>query len=352
MSVPRLCIIGNSHVACIKLALDDRPELAPAIDFFAASANRISRLGLAKGHLLRTGNARILKQMRAVSAGRGQIDLREYDAFALVGVGFEYRDFVRAFRTHCLHRHRDWQSGRDLIGDAAFRAFLADLYVYRPAYRLAREIAGVRPEAPWLIVAAPFPVETVFDDPAFAALGALRGSPYFRGIAALYRSCAEAAAASGGAAVSFQRPETLAAPGFTAPRYNSRPVGLGRAVDPEDAAWFRGEDRARPLAHERGVRPAAARRHRRAFRPRRPRGGRRRGLTAPGPSIANSRCTAGDVIHGGPFTKVASGLTGRGLSLYITDQPDGLSAHCAQACAAPRARRRSRGRRLISVTPP
>ena len=95
----------------VKLAADDAGPSRAGIDFFTVSANRMEALGL-HGHEMRLSGNEGRHQFRAVAGGKEAIDVRNYDAFAFVGIGFEYRDFLRVFRTHCLYRHRAWRAGR------------------------------------------------------------------------------------------------------------------------------------------------------------------------------------------------------------------------------------------------
>ena len=237
MSVERLCIFGNSHVACLKIAHAEAPDALPPTDFYAASANSISAFRLRDARWLDPGRGAAGRQIAAFSGGDGRIDLAAYDAFALVGVCFQLRDFLRIFRRHCLWRHRRWRGDRALISDGAFGAFLQALYRYRAAYRLAREIAAVRPGAPILFLPAPSPAPAMFDMKADVSFRPLRKTSYFAEIDGIHRAGAAAAAASVGARTLFQRDETCVAPGFTAARFNEAPVGLRRPETISAESW-------------------------------------------------------------------------------------------------------------------
>jgi hypothetical protein len=233
----RLCVIGSSHVACLKVAADQDAAGLPPTDYFASSANTASDLRLSGGRWLDPGSGEARRQIAAVSGGDGRIDLAAYDAFALVGVCFQLRDYLRVFRRHCLWRHREWRAERGLLSDGAFRAFQASLYHFRPAYRLAAEIAAVRPGAPILFLTAPSPTTGLFDEKADAAFAPLRKTGYFAEIDRLHRAGAAAAARSVGARVIFQQDATLAAPGFTDARFNREAVGLQRPERIREDAW-------------------------------------------------------------------------------------------------------------------
>lgn len=237
----RLCVIGNSHVACLKLAAEAPPAGLPPADWFAASANSTSALRLAENRFLTADDSRVRRQFAAVSGGRERIDLADYDAFALVGICVQLRDVLRFFRSHCLWRHREWRAERALISDANFRAYLAGLYGWRPAYGLARRIAAVRPGAPVLLLPAPAPNPTALGDKTMAEVAALRDTPYFAELDRLHRAIAARAAAAAGARLVLQRDATLAAPGFTAARFGVGSVGLQgpRAASPGQGSGVR-----------------------------------------------------------------------------------------------------------------
>jgi len=245
MSAARLCVIGSSHVACLKLAeTGGAPTGLPATEYFAASGNLIAELHLTDGrYLAAAAGGAVAPQLAAVSAGKTRIDLADYDAFALVGVCFQFRDILRLFRSHCLWRHRDWRGARALIGDAGFAEFLRGVYRFRPAYRFARDIAAVRPDAPVLLLPSPFPTAAVLEEQGMRDLRDLRDTSYFAEIVRLHRDAATAAARSVGARVLFQRDEAVAAPGFTAPRFNEAAVGL-RAADKTSPGQWHEEKRA------------------------------------------------------------------------------------------------------------
>lgn len=235
----RICILGNSHTACLKLAEDEgRPAGLPPTDWFAASANRVGGLRCEDGRALVAEDPATSAQFAAVSGGRTRIELADYDAFALVGVCFQPRDFLRFFRRHCLWRHRDWGAGRALVADDTFRAFLANLHRWRPAYRLAREIAAARPDAPLLLVSAPWPSPQLLEEQGQRHLRPLRGTPYFAELDRLRRAAAEAAAAAVGARAVFQDPATFDRAGFTDRRFSEGPIGLRAARKLTPGVWL------------------------------------------------------------------------------------------------------------------
>lgn len=225
------CFLGNSHLACLKLAADRDPRLVPGGEtaWFAGSSSSMNGLKLEKGHCLAPRGERLKAQMAAVSGGIDRIDLTAHDLFVIVGIGLDYRDVFRLFRGHCLASDvaQGRQAGRAPVSASFFRAFLADMHATRPGERIARQIRAVNPAARVMILPAPYPSETILDhEEASGALAGLRGSDCFAQMVEIHLAAATRAAAAAGAELVPQDPATLAAPGFTMARYNAQAVGL------------------------------------------------------------------------------------------------------------------------------
>ncbi|WP_299134703.1 hypothetical protein [uncultured Amaricoccus sp.] len=245
--VNRLCFIGNSHLACVKLAIDaDRSALlARSVDYFAGSGYLMDKFHLVDGHFLTTDDAYLLTQMTSTSAGRDRIDMREYDAFVMVGLGIEYRDLFQLFRMHCLASDRKLSAGREVISDSFFTEFLARAYRNRAGYGLTRLIRTASP-APVIFLSSPYPSETIIGDKVNAHLRKLRGTSYFGDLVDFFVQCADSAAASVGAMFIPQSDDTLAAPGFTREALNHRAVGLAPPKVTRAENWHREKSTADP----------------------------------------------------------------------------------------------------------
>lgn len=227
----RICFLGNSHLASLKLAADRDPRLIPGgqAAWFAGSASSMNGLKLEKGQNLVPRGDRLKAQMAAVSGGIDRIDLTAYDLFVIVGINLEYRIVFGLFGTHCLASDvaRGRQAGRAPVSASLFRAYLADIYATRPGKRIARQIRAVNPAARVMILPAPYPSETILDHEASSkALAGLKGSDCFAEMAETHLAAATGAAAALEAELVPQDPATLAAPGFTMARYNARAIGL------------------------------------------------------------------------------------------------------------------------------
>ncbi|MCP8893382.1 hypothetical protein KYK29_00455 [Shinella daejeonensis] len=86
----RVCVIGNSHVACVKRAWDDIRHEQPGVEltFFAARGRALQFLEVA-GRVLAAGDERLRENLVFTSGGRAEIDPEEYDFFLLFGLGFQ-----------------------------------------------------------------------------------------------------------------------------------------------------------------------------------------------------------------------------------------------------------------------
>ena len=90
----RVCVIGNSHTACLKLAWNDLHFRLPniALTFFADRASGVAAMEPTNGGLIPVSD-RVRKAISHTSGGHGVIDLRKYDATLLVGLTSGYPKF-------------------------------------------------------------------------------------------------------------------------------------------------------------------------------------------------------------------------------------------------------------------
>jgi hypothetical protein len=85
----KVCVIGNSHAACIKRAWDEFlvPKFKDSFEltFFAARGQKLKDLALKNGELVPLTD-RLRKSIEFTSDGFSSIRLKEYDVFLLVGL--------------------------------------------------------------------------------------------------------------------------------------------------------------------------------------------------------------------------------------------------------------------------
>lgn len=106
----KICIIGNSHIAALKLAWTEMSDTRHQDDivFFGHRGTKIADLAAQDG-VLAPENQRLRKAMRFTSGGLAVIDPKAYDIILVHGVGVEAfflpedRFFTRKFRHAAVH---------------------------------------------------------------------------------------------------------------------------------------------------------------------------------------------------------------------------------------------------------
>jgi len=84
-----ICVIGNSHIAALKLGWDEISKNFPHIDlrFFGAPSNALKDLTVSGSRLL-PGNEKLAKMLQVTSGGDPVVEVGDYDAFLFYGLGF------------------------------------------------------------------------------------------------------------------------------------------------------------------------------------------------------------------------------------------------------------------------
>lgn len=81
----KICVIGNSHVASIKKALQGFKDSSLEVDFFADRGVRLRKLEV-DGGVLRTRDEDVRRVLEYTSGGKSEICVDEYDIFILYGL--------------------------------------------------------------------------------------------------------------------------------------------------------------------------------------------------------------------------------------------------------------------------
>lgn len=106
----RLCLIGNSHLSAFRLALDhiSLPDtITPT--FFGAMRDRLRMVEPQHNRLVPTEKV-VRDSFKRTSGGKGEIAIRQYDAFVLVGLSASMK---RCLRFHRRHRWYGLQQGAE-----------------------------------------------------------------------------------------------------------------------------------------------------------------------------------------------------------------------------------------------
>lgn len=137
----RGCVIGNSHVAALKLGWQavkaDYPEIE--IDFFAGPRQRLSKTFVRKGVL--TTRDEIVAENLRLTGGSDRIDLRSYDFFCVSGGGASSRILLLMQADHMPYGGSN--SGEMYISEAYLRA----CYEARLRHSAAKHLVDLLTEA-------------------------------------------------------------------------------------------------------------------------------------------------------------------------------------------------------------
>jgi hypothetical protein len=234
MSEFRVCVIGNSHIAAVKQAWDNRaPKVSSdlATTFFSAQVRLMEHLVL-DGRVLVPTQDELAAKLRYTSGGTSVIDIDAYDAFVLIGSGFGV-DLLKFREIGGTAAHLAYGPVEPLMSERCYDAVMAAVLRDSMAIRLIRTIRAIE-DKPALIVAAPYLSERLleedlkddlrFHDPLFME----RYVPRCRAVC-------EAVAAELGSEVVWQDEETVAMPGFTKIAYGLNPIRFAmRGQKPRD----------------------------------------------------------------------------------------------------------------------
>jgi hypothetical protein len=96
MTTPaRICLIGNSHLACLKLAWDQCRDRFPGYDvsFFGARGHRMIHMEREGDHLVSRRPA--VRESLVVTGGAESIDTTQFDGFGLCGLSLLFPQLDR-----------------------------------------------------------------------------------------------------------------------------------------------------------------------------------------------------------------------------------------------------------------
>ncbi|WP_198007895.1 glycosyltransferase family 32 protein [Methylovulum miyakonense] len=160
----KVCVMGNSHLAALKLAWDElvvdnnRNELV----FFGARANAMVHMEIRNGCLFPTDE--LTKQdIIFTSGGLESIDFNGFDAVLLYGLACDVRIFSLALATHKLENIED--PSRQVMTQACFTRVCQDVVSHNLLYKLAAMVRSVV-DLPIFISPSPFPSRECVNDPS------------------------------------------------------------------------------------------------------------------------------------------------------------------------------------------
>jgi hypothetical protein len=152
-----ICIIGDSHIAAIRLAAQERGDLTigHSLTFFGAPFPFFAGLE-ASGRVLNPTTAELRDRFVSTSGGKPVIDVESYDCFIIVSLGFGIGPLV--FLNNSFHSDCFLGSVGDKyrISDECFLASSQDILSRYDAFRVVGMIRAIK-KAPIVIVPTPNP---------------------------------------------------------------------------------------------------------------------------------------------------------------------------------------------------
>ncbi|HEY0293123.1 MAG TPA: hypothetical protein VGC51_12465 [Hansschlegelia sp.] len=153
----RICLIGDSHIAALRLGWQRIRARYPhvEIDFFGGAGSKMKKLRSDKRGALVPASEALRQDILLTSGGLDRIVLADYDAFALVGMGF---GLIRLFHLSKFQRTIDMIATVQpphLISNEVFqRACMTSLRNCR-AVQIAREIR-TQSKRPIVLIRQPY----------------------------------------------------------------------------------------------------------------------------------------------------------------------------------------------------
>jgi len=155
------CVIGNSHVAALKLGWDRVSAEYPnvRITFFAAPATEMESLEVC-GTTLKPGTPS-LERYLVLSGKAGQIDTESYDGIALHGMGFSNRFTRSIYNRYRLLEHVPRRNGF-LISRDGFSEALHGLLISSMGWRVAEKVREALGRPP-IMLCQPHPGQRIVE---------------------------------------------------------------------------------------------------------------------------------------------------------------------------------------------
>lgn len=141
----RLCVIGNSHVAALKLGWDRIGAGAlpgwsgTSATFFGAPSDGMRHVQLEDGCIVPT-RPKIAENFRFLSGGLDRIRLADFDAVLLVGLNVSSKRILRFYKTHAWVGLKGL-AGKTLVHPAFAAEFMAERYGTTQLVSMAAMIA-------------------------------------------------------------------------------------------------------------------------------------------------------------------------------------------------------------------
>lgn len=155
----KVAVFANSHVAMLKHATDEKTPEGWMPTYFAAPAKRMEGLRpVGNSSRLKPKDEYLRKYISMTSGGLDELDLKDYDAFVLVGLTAKLQTAIRIFQKFQPLAHRVSDDVR-LISEAAFMQALHDAFSITNAAQYLKMLS--KTGRPLVFVPAPLPSESL-----------------------------------------------------------------------------------------------------------------------------------------------------------------------------------------------
>ena len=217
------CIVGNSHLAALKLGWKEIAHDFPKIelDFFGSHRDSMMRTEVRDGRLV-AFDSKVRSKLK-MTGGHHNIDLARYDFFVIVGMGFGLHPTLAILDTHSVPAIRS--KHHHLISDAALADAMCDVLRGSTAGHIYW-LLYTHTTVPIFIVPQPLSAEGILNAGRRGAIyRRLRDARMQKRVADVY-SAASLAALSGHTDVVHQPPETVTSDIYTRAIYSDGSVRL------------------------------------------------------------------------------------------------------------------------------
>ncbi len=145
-------LIGNSHLACVKVAMDSEPGLlgGRGIEYMAFNELQASEFGIAEGIIQPPSNSS--GSAVSLDAGSREVRVADYSGFVIVGMGLSVNLLATIYLSHRLLAHH--RPGLHLLSRAAFDAAAAESILSRGANPIVAKLCAAT-NVPVLLVPEP-----------------------------------------------------------------------------------------------------------------------------------------------------------------------------------------------------
>jgi len=211
----RLLLLGNSHLASLKLGWDETANQYRGLEclFFGAPAAWTDHAILQAGSIHVTHKP-LAEKVAQISGGVSSVRLADFDAICVVGMFFGFGYCMHELRRVHTHAIAPLRPNSQLVSRACLKQIMHDTLSTSPAFDWAKRIKQTSAK-PVLLVPAPLSSETRLETDKFIRPIAKEFRTYIADIFELYQSVIQSLVSVNHLILVEQPPHTVAFTGFT-----------------------------------------------------------------------------------------------------------------------------------------